>query len=60
MALRTYTLEIVFDDETDNIEHIQEFMSASQMPVFVPTSDKVEIDDETWQAINEEEIVGES
>ena len=37
MALRTYTLEIVYDDESDTIEHVQEYISASAVPVFVPT-----------------------
>lgn len=60
MALRTYTLEIVYDDESDTIEHVQEYISASAVPVFVPTSDEVEIDEEVWESINTHEIVGES
>ena len=59
MALRTYTLEIVFDDETDTIEHVKEFVSTSDAPAFVPYPDSIEIDKETWDSINNGEI-GES
>ena len=60
MALRTYTLEIVYDDETDTIEHVQDYISTSTLPVFVPTADEIEIDEDTFRSIHEGEIIGES
>jgi hypothetical protein len=59
MALKTYTLEILYDDETDNIEYVKEFISTSDAPVFIPYPDSIEIDQETWDSINNGEV-GES
>ena len=48
MALKTYTLEIIYDDKTEEIESIQEFVSGSEPPVFLPMPKEVEIDEDYW------------
>jgi hypothetical protein len=59
MALKEYSLYIVYDDETDNIEYIKEYVSTSQRPAFIDMPDEVEIDSNTWESIDTNEV-GES
>ena len=59
MALKEYSLVIVYDDQTDNIEYIKEYVSASERPAFIEFPDEVEVDSDTWESINTNEI-GES
>tara|TARA_R100001463_G_scaffold35623_2_gene77359 strand:- start:3509 stop:3688 length:180 start_codon:yes stop_codon:yes gene_type:complete len=48
MALKTYTLEIIYDDKTEEIESIQEFVSGTEPPAFLPMPEEVEIDEDYW------------
>tara|TARA_R110002110_G_scaffold402994_1_gene620601 strand:- start:411 stop:590 length:180 start_codon:yes stop_codon:yes gene_type:complete len=59
MAIKEYSLYIVYDDETDNVEYIKEYVSTSDRPAFIDAPDTVEVDKDTWESINTNEI-GES
>tara|TARA_R100000908_G_C3721813_1_gene124280 strand:- start:545 stop:724 length:180 start_codon:yes stop_codon:yes gene_type:complete len=59
MALKTYTLEIVYDDNKEEIESISEFVSGTEPPVFLPMPKEVEIDEDYWD-INYSGEVGEA
>ena len=56
MALKEYILTIIYDTDTEEIEHISEFVSGNDTPVMLPYPDHVEVDDEYWRMVNTSEI----
>ena len=49
MAIKTYTLEIVYDDKDETIEYLKEYISGTEPPVFLPMPKELEIDEDYWK-----------
>ena len=63
MSLRTYQLTIVFDDETDTVEYIEEGMSESASELIEAYTIEIDAeycDDELLRELIKHGIVGES
>jgi hypothetical protein len=48
MATKVYTLEIVYDDKTEEIEHIKEYITGTEPPAFIPMPEEIEVDEDYW------------
>ena len=56
---KVYILEICYDNEKGEIEHIEEFVtSVSDQPTVIPFPEDVEVDEEYWDI--DTNIIGES
>jgi hypothetical protein len=49
MAIKTYTLEIVYDDTKEEVEYVKEYISGTEPPAFIPMPKDVEVDDDYWE-----------
>ena len=56
MALKEYSLTIVYDTETDEIEYIQEYISGGDTPALIPYPETLEVDDKYWDMVNTNEV----
>ncbi|QDP66955.1 MAG: hypothetical protein Unbinned4409contig1002_56 [Prokaryotic dsDNA virus sp.] len=56
MALKVYTLEIVYDTDSDEIEYIKEYVSsATDSPALIPMVTEIEIPEGYWETGEEAE-----
>lgn len=54
MAIKKYVLEIVYNDEDESIEHIQEYIEGdhTETPAFGEMPTTVEVPDGYWEICN--------
>ena len=56
MAIKDYTLEIVYDTDKEEVEYIQEYVSSStDSPALIPMATEIEIPEGYWESGEEAE-----